>query len=115
MILPVNNLAKSRGPDVIASGRDGLVTAASTISPVTTAALLPGVVAVLAIHGTVAARLKRNRGLLPAPGASDRRALRFAPAVSSASALFVLLCLAACLAALRSRIATLLKKRLIVA
>lgn len=63
------------------------------------AASLPGVVAVLAIHGTVAARLKRHRGLLTASGTRNRGAPRITPVVSSSSALLVLLRLAARLAA----------------
>jgi hypothetical protein len=72
--------------------------------------------AVLAIYGPVASRLKRYRGLFPAPGTGDRGALWLTPSVvSSATGLFVLLCLAARLASFWSRIATLLEKCLIFA
>lgn len=74
--------------------------------PSTTAAVFfPRSEAVLAIYRPIASRLKRNCGLLSAPGTRNRGALRFAPGVSAPSGLFVLFCLATCLAALRSRIA----------
>ena len=53
--------------------------------------------------------------MLPAPGTRDGRTLRLTPGISSASSLFVLLCLATRLAAFRSRIAPFLEKCLIFA
>lgn len=79
------------------------------------AAFLVSVEAVAAIYGTISTRLKRNGCLLPAPGTRDGRTLRLTPGISSASSLFVLLCLAARLAAFRSRIAPFLEKCLIFA
>ncbi|MFZ0305406.1 MAG: hypothetical protein WAL75_22140 [Terracidiphilus sp.] len=71
--------------------------------------------AVLAVHGTVATRLERDRGLLPATGTDDRRTPRFAALIAAAATapLFVLLCLATRLAALRRRIATFAEEILI--
>lgn len=75
--------------------------------------LLPGSKAVLAVHGPVTSRLKRHSGLLAAPGTRNGCSLRLAPLVSSAAALFVLLCLTASLAPFWRRIAAFLEKRLI--
>lgn len=89
-------------------GISHLLPAVPAISPAaaTTAASFSRAEAVLAINRPVASRLKRNRRLLSASGTRHRRGLGFTPAVSSSSAatLFILLCLAARLAALRSRI-----------
>jgi len=52
-----------------------LVAATSAISAAAAAATFPGVVAILAINGPVAAGLKWNGGLLPATGTCDRRGL----------------------------------------
>src|SRR5215472_15486793 len=89
----------------------------TTIATLSSAAAvsLSGSETVLAIYGPVATRLKRNCRLLPTCGTRNRRPLRFAPVVSSPSGLLVLLCLATRLAAFRSRIATFLKKCLILA
>ena len=76
---------------------------------------LSGSEAVLAVHGTITSWLKRHRGLLPTCGTCNRRALRFAPVVSSPSALLVFLSLSTTLAPFRSRIATFQKKCLILA
>jgi hypothetical protein len=96
---------------------DVLATSAAKVPPAAaTSAGLPALKAVLAIHGTVASRLEWNRGLLAASGTDHAGSTRFTalvPAASAPALLFVLLSLAACLAALRRRIPAITEEFLI--
>jgi hypothetical protein len=92
---------------------------AVAFSTATTAATLSlaGVEAVLAVHGPVAAGLKRHSRLLSAGGTLDRGALRVAAVATTASAptLLVLFRLTARFAALGNRVAPFLEERLVFA
>ena len=76
-------------------------------------ASLPFLVAVLAINGAVAARLKRDRGLLAAIGTGDGGSLSSVRLKLAGCALFIFLCLAARRATLRHRIPAHLEEFLI--
>lgn len=76
-------------------------------------ASLPFLIAVLAINGTIAARLKRHRGLLAAIGTRDRGSLSLVRLILACCALFILLCLAARRTTLRHRIPAHLEEFLI--
>jgi hypothetical protein len=94
------------------------LTASAKASPrAATAAGLPTLEAILAIHGTVAAGLEWNCCLLSAAGTDHARALGRAALVSASAAarLLVLLGLAACFTTLRRRITTLAEVLLILA
>jgi hypothetical protein len=95
-----------------------LVTPAAAATAAAAGATLLRLVAVAAVHRTIATRLKRHRGLLPAPGADHCCSSGLRPLVSAATAataLFVLLCLAAGFAALGCGIPALLEERLVFA
>jgi hypothetical protein len=75
-------------------------------------------IAIAAVHRTVAARLKRHRRLLAASGTNHRCASRLSSLVSAAPAtapLLVLLCLTARFAALGRGVPALLEERLVFA
>lgn len=87
-------------------------------SATSAAACLSRVEAILAIHGSVPAGFKGNRGLLSATGADDACPSGFGALISATAApvcLFILLRLAAVLAAFRGGIPTLAEKVLIFA
>ena len=87
------------------------------VTPSTAAGVpLSGSEALLAVHGSITSWLKRYGSLLPARGTGDRCALRIVPRiVFAATGLVAILCLATRLAAFRSGVAALLKKRLVLA
>ena len=109
---------EGRSPPVFPNaGSPVLVAPAAAGLSATARAALLRLIAIPAVHGPVAAWLKRNRRLLPAPGAGDRGPSGFRPLVSAASPapLFALPRRAAGLAALRGRIPALLEERLVFA
>ena len=78
--------------------------AASTVATTACPAWLSGTEAILAVDRTIAPRFERNRRLLSAAGTDHARTIGFAarvPAAPTAAARFLLLGLAAWLAALR--------------
>lgn len=96
------------------SGTRAVLAASTKSSPA--AAGLPTLKAILAVHRTVASRLKWNRRLLTAARADHACILRCAALVSTAATatrLLVLLGLPACLAALGRRVSAVSEKFLI--
>ena len=95
-----------------------LVTPAAAATAAAAGAALLCLVAIAAIHRTIATRLKGHRRLLSAPGADHRCSSGLGPLVSSStapSALFVFLRLTAGFAALGCGIPALLEERLVFA
>ena len=91
---------------------------ASPVATTTATAALAGLIAVLAVHGTIAAGLEWNCGLLSAPGAGHRCTRRRTALISTATAaarLFRFPGLTACFTALRRRITTFTEELLILA
>lgn len=103
---------KSRSIERVLLASVSTISSITVISP-TALASLPGLVAVLAIHRTIASRLKRHRCLLSAIGTGHRRSLRIVLLILPRSRLVSPLRLTTRFAALRGRIATILEEFLI--